>query len=342
VLAASESALCREAGGNVIFSCVKYLAILLLAVVSTVAAQTAPKINSDPKAVKFVTSDIDNFWRAYDLASREDDRAKKIAIYQAEYLDKGSAGLKDFLRLRIQSAEKIVDTVARFPGYYAAARPATLKAASMEKQIRKGFRKFKAMYPDAVFPDVYFLIGVLNSGGTTGPSGLLIGTEMYGRTAETKDDELSAWLRMVVSSVDKLPAIVSHESCHYNQSYPEPKTLLGKSIQEGTCDLVSDLTTGSIINAAQHNYGNSHEAELWGSFRDDMDTDKFREWMYNGSSAKDKPADLGYFIGYKITKAYYARSKNKRQALRDILNVTDFHKLLEASSYKGDSKSAGI
>lgn len=320
----------------------KYLAFLLIAFAVPIAAQTEPKINKDPDAVKFVTSDIVNFWHAYDLASQENDRAKKIAIYQAEYLDKGSAGLKDFLQLRLKNAERIVDNTSKLPVFYAAARPATLKVASMEKQIRKGFRKFKAMYPDAVFPDVYFLIGVTNSGGTTGPSGLLIGTEMYGRTAETKDDELSAWLRMVLSSVDKLPAIVSHESCHYNQTYTEPKTVLGKSIQEGTCDLISELTTGSIINVAQHTYGNAHEAELWRSFMEDMDTEKVGGWMYNGNSAKDKPADLGYFVGYKIAKAYYTRSKDKKQALRDILTGGDFHKLLQGSGYNGDSKAAGI
>jgi uncharacterized protein YjaZ len=31
--------------------------------------------------------------------------------------------------------------------------------------------------------------------------------------------ELSAWLRAVLSTVDNVPAIVAHESCHYNQRY---------------------------------------------------------------------------------------------------------------------------
>jgi hypothetical protein len=58
---------------------------------------------------------------------------------------------------------------------------------------------------------VYFLIGVTSSGGTTGQSGLLIGTEMYGKTAKTPMEELSAWFKVVLSPVEQVPAIVAHE-----------------------------------------------------------------------------------------------------------------------------------
>jgi hypothetical protein len=52
-------------------------------------AQSGPQLNHDPATVKFVTSDIDNFWRAYDLAANETEKVKRIAIFQSEYLDKG-------------------------------------------------------------------------------------------------------------------------------------------------------------------------------------------------------------------------------------------------------------
>ena len=41
-------------------------------------------MKTDPATVKFVTSDIDNFWRAYDLAAKETDKAKRVAIFQTE------------------------------------------------------------------------------------------------------------------------------------------------------------------------------------------------------------------------------------------------------------------
>src|SRR5207237_10492565 len=142
-----------------------------------------------------------------DLEAKETDKAKRVSIFQTEYLDKGSPGLKDFLRLRIKSAENLVNTIDRMPKYYASIRPQTLQVQRMEKRMRAAFAKFKSIYPAAVFPDVYFLIGVTNSGGTTGPRGLLIGTEMYGKTAKTPTDELNDWLRVVLTTVDHVLSI---------------------------------------------------------------------------------------------------------------------------------------
>jgi hypothetical protein len=43
------------------------ISILFISTMSL--AQSGPQLNRDPASVKFVTSDIGNFWRAYDLAA---------------------------------------------------------------------------------------------------------------------------------------------------------------------------------------------------------------------------------------------------------------------------------
>ena len=119
---------------------------LLIVFISTMSfAQSGAQLNRDPAKVKFVTSDIENFWRAYDLAAKETDKAKRIAIFQAEYLDKGSPGLKDFLRLRINSAENLVNTIDRMPKYYAFIRPQTVQVHRREKRMRSAFEKFTSI-----------------------------------------------------------------------------------------------------------------------------------------------------------------------------------------------------
>ena len=191
--------------------------------------------------------------------------------------------------------------------------------------------------PEAVFPDVYFLIGVTNSGGTTGRSGLLIGTEMYGKTSSTPMDELSAWLKVVLSTVDHVPGIVAHESCHYNQRYnsaPDQRHLLGKSLQEGACDTIGELISGRNINEHLKVYGRTHDDEIWRDFEVDMYKPDISKWIYNATSAKDRPADLGYYVGYLITHAYYKNAKNKKQAVYDILNIQDARAFYEASGVR--------
>ena len=313
------------------------LTICILCLSGSAFAQSTQNLNRNPATVKFVTSDIDNFWRAYDLAAKETDKAKRIAIFQTEYLDKGSPGLKDFLRLRIRSAENLVNAIDRMPKYYTSIRPQTLQVQRLEKRMRSAFEKFKSIYPAAVFPDVYFLIGVTSSGGTTGPTGLLIGTEMYGKTTKTPMEELSAWLRVVLSTVDLVPAIVAHESCHYNQRYntaADQRHLLGKALQEGSCDTIGELIAGRTINEHLKVYGKTHDAEIWRDFEAEMYKQNVANWFYNANTAKDKPADLGYYVGYLITRAYYRKARDKRQAVHDILNIQDARAFYEASGVR--------
>ncbi len=56
-------------------------------------------------------------------------------------------------------------------------------------------------------------------------------------------------------------------------------------------------------------------------------------WLYQGDKAKDKPADLGYYVGYKIVESYYNKAKDKKQAIKDILEIKDFNVFLTASGY---------
>lgn len=312
------------------------------------------KVNADPLKAKFVTSDIDNFWRAFDLAAKETDRDRKINIFQTEYLDKGSVGLKDFIRLRIKSAKDLTENVESLPRFYASVRASTLRVKELEKKMRKSFVKFKKIYPDAVFPDVYFVIGITNTGGTASDNGLLVGTELYGLTGETPRDEfLEAFrkrapkdidekdlramterlLNVMLKPIEKVPPLVAHESCHFNQKYSALDTLLAKSVQEGSCDFIAEKTAGETINPLQKIYGDAHEAELLKEFAAQMSGTDYKNWMYNGITSAERPPDLGYYMGYKISHAYYKQARDKKQAIKDILETKDFPAFFEKSGY---------
>jgi uncharacterized protein YjaZ len=311
------------------------LALLFFALtINGFTQESAPQPgNREPAKALLVTSDIDNFWRAYDLAAKEAAPEKKREIFQREYFDKGSKGLEDFTKARIHSADALLAEIARRPLFYASIRQQTLKVSAMSGNIQTSFRNLKKLYADAVFPDVYFTIGRLTSGGTTSKNGLLIGTEMYGRSKATPTAELNNWLKEVLKPIDALPAIVAHEIIHFQQKSTMSPKLLARSIDEGAADFIGEMIAGQTINPHLHTYGNPRERQLWEEFRQEMQAANYTKWLYNGGSAKDRPADLGYYMGYKICESYYKNAKDKRLAIKEILAIKDFDKFLQDSRY---------
>jgi hypothetical protein len=287
--------------------------------------------NHDPDAAELVFSDIDLFWKAYDGAKPE-NRAETL---REEYLKKGSPGLKEFTQVRIGSAENLAAMIEKHPKYYASLREPSRKAPRYQDAIRASFHKLKDLYEPAVFPVVYFVIGRMNSAGTLTDKGLLIGVDMHGLTKGTPVEELGGWHRAVLKPIEELPHIVAHELIHYQQKYPRPNsTLLGMAIMEGSADFVGELISGSLINLHLHEYGNTRERELWAEFRQEMDGKDLSNWLFQGDRAKGRPADLGYYIGYKICESYYQQAADKKQAIKAILEIKDFNEFLKASKYE--------
>jgi predicted Zn-dependent protease DUF2268 len=312
------------------------IAVIVLAVAS-VCGQSGAKVSGDPNDAKIITSDIQNFWRAYDLATPDN----QVEVFEREYLKRGSDGLRDFIKLRITSADALVKTINKNPKYYASIRESTLRVEAMETKMRACFYALKYLYNDAVFPDVYFVIGRMSSGGTTSDRGLLIGTEMHGRTARAPEDELSDWHKQVLRPIEDVPYIVAHELIHYEQKHGSQlkNSLLYQSLNEGSADFIAELISGGTINPHLHVYGNPKEKQLWEEFKQEMDGVNFSKWLYNGFNIKDRPADLGYYMGYKIVESYYNRMKDKRQAIKDILEFKDPAQLLKDSGYEAKFQS---
>lgn len=285
------------------------------------AGQTQP-----PVALQLYTTDVENFWVAFDSAGATADPR----VLKALYFDKGTVGLSGFIRGRIQSAENLSATVKRFNAYYRSVRTESSKIRSFAPQIEEAFRNLKAIYPDAKLPPVYFVIGAMNSGGTTSDNEILIAAEMYGLTDQSPADELTKWHKSVLKPVEHIPYIVAHELVHIQQSNNGP-TLLDACLKEGSADFIAELISGKHINGHVHEFADPREKELWSEFKQIMHGNKKDGWLY--SPSPERPNDLGYWMGYKITKSYYDQATDKTDAVEKILRMRDAAKFLDASGY---------
>lgn len=267
---------------------------------------------SDPLKARFITKDIDNFWTAFDKI----DTSSKTNPFEDLYIKPGSPGVQAFTKGRIESAASLLKTVLERRADYVKARENSLKMLENEKQCRAAFMALKYLYPGAVYPNVYFVIGRFNSGGHSNPKGLIIGAEMI-RSAS-------------------VPYMVAHELIHYQQDSIPRKSLnlLAACINEGSADFIGELISGGGPNKETHSYGNAREAQLWNEFKKIMDDrEDSHDWLYNYKPKNGYPPDLGYWIGYKITEAYYLKASDKKKAISDILHIKNFEKFLDDSGY---------
>lgn len=282
--------------------------------------------NKNPEKIKLITSDLDNFWEAYDKSLPD----YKSNVFDQYYIKKGSPGLKGFMKGRIGNAENLSASINMRPQYYASLREICSKVSTFERPIKSYLVKMKEFYPDAIFPPVYFVIGVMNSGGTISRNGLIIGVDMYGLASTMPVGELSTWHKEVLKSINEIPHIVAHELVHFQQKY-DGNDLLSACIKEGAADFIAELISGSHINNHVHEFANPKERELWLEFKEKMFMKDFSGWLY--SSQEGRPNDLGYWMGYQITKAYFEKKSNKIEAVRDIMTIKDFKGFLDESGY---------
>lgn len=303
--------------------------LLLLLPLIGCAPAIQPPSQTNPSQARIITADIERFWQAYDQG-QNDNLQEAIERW---YFQGASPGLKDWIERRIGSSQNLAQTTRAKASYYASIRENTLSLAQWEGPIRQSMAQLKSLYPAAVFPNIYFLIGRLNSGGTVGPSGLLIGAEMFSLSPQSPTHELNAWEKSVVQNPQALPALVAHELIHAQQRYPRNPTLLAQAIVEGSADFLAEKIAGQHNSRLQHEYGNAQQAALWQEFKSQMLGQDYSGWLYQGAASSHRPADLGYYIGYKIVEAYYQKTANPQQAIYDILNIQDFVAFWQASGY---------
>jgi Predicted Zn-dependent protease (DUF2268) len=290
---------------------------------------------TEPPRVTIVTSDIDNFWKAYD-ASTPGDRED---AFHKLYLGPASLGLRDFFEKRILSARLLALEVDKdAPKFYAAIRANTMQVEKQKPAILKYLARYAELYPDAKFPPVYFVIGRLTSGGTVSNRGLLIGTEVYSKGPGVDTSEINPPFVRAMGTIDRIPLIVVHELTHTQQKQggtaKVPK-LLAQCIGEGAADFMTELVAGSTINAYAKEWADARHDELFQRLARDIaaNPNDSSHWIYNYDKSGDEPADLGYWIGAEICRSYYEKATDKSQAIADIVKLADTEKVVRGSAY---------
>ncbi len=282
----------------------------------------AAPATSTPR-VEIDTSDVDLFYKVYDAAGG----APTAQQIDGEYLDKGSPGLKTLARLRNVTGQRIVDAMTANPALYSDARRCSEALPRARERLDAALHKFGSMYEGATFPPVTIAISRGKPIAVAGPdTGIQVGFEALCGVD---------WINP--SLEDRIVSVLAHEYAHVQQPYvrtvvdkKEP-TVLEIALSEGIAEFVAELIAGGIAYTSNAEAARGRELEIESAFVADIDSTDLSRWAYN--SSQDTPGDLAYWVGYRIAKAYYRSADDKRQALREILEMDDPKAFLARSGW---------
>jgi len=130
--------------------------------------------------------------------------------------------------------------------------------------------------------------------------------------------------------------VIAHEYAHVQQVAAlvddEHPTVLVRALTEGAAELVAELISGQTGYTHFAALTKGREQEIETAFAADVDRTDLSRWVDN--STMEQGNDLGYWVGYRIAKAYYLRAADKQQAVREILEMSDPKAFLAKSGWR--------
>lgn len=286
---------------------------ILLTALAALLLGPAGHAAGEASRVQIVTRDVDRFYALYDdpaFAADPDTLA-------ARYLADASPGLKEFMAMRRITPERLAKALRDKPQVFADARGCAAKLGNVRARLVAATDRLAALYPGAKFPPITIAIGRATTAGTANARGLYIGLEaLCAAKFVEADDE------------DRFVHVIAHEYVHVQQPLAQvedrEESVLRAALSEGAAEFIAEQMTGSVAYPLLHQWAKGREKELETAFLAEKDVKAIgSRWLYNKEGSDGWPGDLGYWVGYRIAKAHYAKAPDKAAAIREIIEMRD-------------------
>ncbi|TQM10354.1 putative Zn-dependent protease DUF2268 [Pseudoxanthomonas sp. 3HH-4] len=297
---------------------IRFLSVLAVAFISA-GAHAQP-----PRGPEILIDDVTRFYELYATTAGK-PTAEQL---ERDYMAKATPSLVEFAKLRRVTARSIAGRIAKDPAIYEKARACMQVLPDVKTRLAASFKAFADLYPEARFPPVAIVVGHGKPVGTANRNGLYIGLEAL-CAADFMNPDLE----------DRFVHVIAHEYGHVQQpgsDFEEGSpnaTVLRVSLLEGVAELIAELTSGSVGNPGLTRWTNGKETDIESAFVRDMDSTDLSKWVYNYLPGSAEPYDLGYWVGYRIAKAYYLGSDDPKAALKQLIELEDPKAILEASGW---------
>jgi len=293
------------------------LLLLLLA-----ACGVSAGAGATPAGPQLHTGDVARFYALYDATGGR-PTVDQLDVYLAQ----GSDSLRMFARLRRITGERIAAQLQANPAMYEDARRCLAVLPAVERRLGDALRRLSELYPQAEYPPVAIVVGRGRPVGMAGPEGAVISLEA-----------LCAADFMHPDPEDRFVHVIAHEYVHTLQPEEiEPgdpgATVLRLALMEGAAEFIGELVSGGVGNGRHAEWTRGREREIETAFVADMHGTDLSRWLFNYRPGSDEPYDLGYWVGYRIVKAYYVQAADKGGAIRRIIAMDDPEAFLRESGW---------
>jgi len=273
-----------------------------------------------------ISTDIDNYWEAYDKIRSTQDSTLQMQYIHEYYLDKASPGLKAIIWARRYKAEEFVVNINNYPKFWESIRANTHQSKELSGELKKGVQKLKYIYPDLKPASIYFTVGAFRTGGTTVENLVLIGSEISMTNAQTETSEFGETLSHLPSffkknPIDNIVFLNVHEYIHTQQVQAIGSNLLSQCLREGISEYITEIALDMESTTPAIKYGKANDAKVRKVFTRSMFSKNYGFWLWSNVENEFKMRDLGYYIGYAIADKYYKKSDNKKEAIKTLIEL---------------------
>lgn len=297
------------------------LGVLILFQTFQVYAQ--PAYPRNPKKAQLIFSDLDHFVDAYEELSRNTDT---IQVLQTLYFERGSDGLKEFVRRHQLTPERLKEAIRENPERYVLLPGFVSKIGDIQELYTLILDDFHKVVPNAMYPPTYLIVGANRGIGQASMAGQLI------------------TVTRIVDNMDKMKKMIVHELAHFQQAmamggqkyaalYASRDNMLGMCLREGGAEFVTSQVMGNITQNTALEYLEKDENRLKEQFLTDTKAQNKDFWFWPSLEHETYTKLLGYAIGYKICNQYYEEAPDKTAAFIDILKMEDAELFLKLSHY---------
>jgi hypothetical protein len=278
------------------------------------------------KKVHVLTEDVDRFWRAYDLIQGSKSQKEQLAILQKHFIDSASVGQQQLFAVRSYTPEEYIENIHKYPKFYASFRRQLKELPNIQAGILKGLQEFEKVYPKVSNSAVVFGIGNFRTNSTTLDSMVLVGTEMLCTNNTIDMSEFGEDMQFFKNYVATEPMnnaqfLGIHEFVHTQQIEAYENNLLAIALREGAAEYIATLASGLESSEPCMEYGAMNRDEVMHQFTKEMFNQSPSYWVWSSMPNQFGVRDVGYFVGYEMSKHHINQSADKDVAIAELIEL---------------------